>query len=250
MKAGIIAAGLGERMARGGITIPKPLIPILGQPLISRIIFTAARLGASSIACILNAENMAAARYLKEGSWPLPLDIIVKTTPNSMESLFALAPLLLDEPFLLFTVDVVAGCETMGDFLCRARRLGNGCGALALTGFIDDEKPLWVSTDETGRIIAMGDGAKGSRHITAGFYYFSPEVFEMVASAREKGLNALRGFLGLLIDSGYPLYGIPVSKTLDVDFPEDIAKAEAFLREIGEISPVQGGGSSMKSAEI
>jgi NDP-sugar pyrophosphorylase family protein len=245
MKAGIIAAGLGERMVRGGITTPKPLIPILGQPLISRIILTAARLGASSIACILNAEDVAVTEYLKEGSWPLPLDIMVKTTPNSMESLFALAPLLSDEPFILFTVDVVAGYETMRDFLHRARRPGNGCGALALTGFIDDEKPLWVSITETGRIRAMGEGAKGSPHITAGFYYFSPEIFEMVATAREKGLNALRRFLGLLIDSGYPLYGIPVSKTLDVDFPEDIAKAEAFLREMGETSPVAGGGADI-----
>jgi NDP-sugar pyrophosphorylase family protein len=236
MKAGIIAAGLGERMARGGIKTPKPLVRIAGKPLISRIISVAARLGASSIACIVNAENMAVAGYLKEGSWPLPLDVIVRTTPNSMESLFALAPLLSDEPFILFTVDVVASYDTMQDFLDRARRLDNGCGALALTGFIDDEKPLWVSTNETGRIMAIGNQAKGSRYITAGFYYFSPEIFDLASSASGNGLKALRQFLGLLIDSGYPLYGIPVSKTLDVDLPEDIAKAETFLEQIGESS--------------
>jgi NDP-sugar pyrophosphorylase family protein len=235
MKAGIIAAGLGERLARGGITTPKPLVPIAGRPLISRIIDTAARLSASSIACIVNAENPAVVRCMEESSWPLQVELIVKTTPNSMESLFSLAPLLSDEPFILFTVDVVAGYRTMQSFLDRALAYGSGEGALALTDFIDDEKPLWVSMDADNRIVAMGDAAQGSRYVTAGFYYFSPGIFDMVDAARAKRLGALRQFLGLLVDRGYPLRGIPVSKTLDVDFPEDIGKAEAFLKEIGEI---------------
>lgn len=235
MKAAIIAAGLGERMAKGGITTPKPLVPVAGHPLISRVIHTAAKLGASSAACIVNAEYPAVARYLEESSWPLPLEIIVKTTPNSMESLFALAPLLSDEPFILFTVDVVAGEQTVESFLDRARGLGHGQGALALTDYIDDEKPLWVSVDGGNRIVAMGEGARGGRYVTAGFYYFSPEIFALVDAAREKRLSALRQFLGFLIANGYPLHGIPVSKTLDVDFPEDIGKAEAFLMEIGEL---------------
>jgi NDP-sugar pyrophosphorylase family protein len=161
--------------------------------------------------------------------------MIVKTTPNSMESLFSLAPQLSDEPFILFTVDVVAGDQTVESFLDRARGLGDGQGALALTDFIDDEKPLWVSVDGGNRIVAMGEAANGSRYVTAGFYYFSPEIFALVDAARAKGLNAMRQFLGFLIDSGYLLHGIHVSKTLDVDFPEDIGKAEAFLKEIGEI---------------
>ena len=47
-------------------------------------------------------------------------------------------------------------------------------------------------------------------------------------------LNALRQFLGHLIDNGYPMRGIPVAKTVDVDYPEDIEKAEAFLKDINE----------------
>ncbi len=235
MRAGIIAAGLGERMAKGGITTPKPLVPIGGQPLISRIIHTAARLNASSIACIVNAENPTVTRYLEESSWPLPLSLIVRTTPNSMESLFALAPLLSDEPFILFTVDVVAGYQTMQNFIAQAGTRRDGEGALALSDFVDDEKPLWVSMGSGSRIVAIGDNAKGSRYVTAGIYYFSPEIFAMVDAARAKQLSALRQFLGLLIDCGYPLYGIPVAKAVDVDFPEDIRKAEAFLKEIGEI---------------
>jgi NDP-sugar pyrophosphorylase family protein len=70
--------------------------------------------------------------------------------------------------------------------------------------------------------------------VTAGFYYFKPDIFALIDDARVKGLRALRQFLVLLTESDFSLYGIPVLKTIDVDYPEDIKRAERFLREAGE----------------
>jgi hypothetical protein len=56
----------------------------------------------------------------------------------------------------------------------------------------------------------------------------------MIDAARVRTINALRQFLGFLTERGFSLYGIPVAKTLDVDYPEDIEKAERFLKEAGE----------------
>jgi NDP-sugar pyrophosphorylase family protein len=234
MKMGIIAAGKGERLALGGIPTPKPLVPVGGRPLIARIIDASARIGVTSIACIVNDLNPAVADFLNSGSWPAPMELIVKTTPSSMESLFCLAPLLMDEPFILFTVDVVFGQRTLEHFLQDVRNHKDAKGVLALTPFIDDEKPLWASIDSSSRIVALGDAATGSPWATAGFYYFSPDIFNEVTSARKKRLNALRQFLGHLLEEGFPIYGSPVPKTIDVDYPEDIEKAEAYLKELNE----------------
>ena len=62
----------------------------------------------------------------------------------------------------------------------------------------------------------------------------APDIFAEIARARKKKLNALRRFLGHLVDEGYPIHGVPVPKTIDVDYPEDIEKAEAYLKEINE----------------
>jgi NDP-sugar pyrophosphorylase family protein len=234
MRAGIIAAGRGERLLRGGIETPKPLVPIGGEPLIARVIRAAANLQVDSIACIVNDVNRSVAHYLRSGSWPVPLELIVKTTPSSMESLFCLAPLLKDEPFLLFTVDSVFGFRSLARFLAGAQSLVDGQGVLALTRFVDDEKPLWAQVDAHHRITALGREARSSRYVTAGFYYFRPEIFAMIGGARVRKLNALRQFLGLLLESGYVLYGLPVAKTVDVDYPEDIEKAETYLKEVTE----------------
>lgn len=232
MKMGIIAAGRGERLAMGGIPTPKPLVPVGGRPLIARVIDAAVGLGVSSVACIVNELNPAVSHYLRSGDWPVPLELVVKTTPSSMESLFCLAPHLAGEPFVLSTVDVVFGARVLEGFVEEARRLRDSMGALALTSHVDDERPLWVSVGSRNRITAMGDAAGGSGTVTAGFYYLKPAVFSEIEVARKRGFNALRQFLGHLVDSGYPLYGVAVPKTVDVDVPGDIEKAEAYLREV------------------
>ena len=233
MKAGIIAAGQGDRLIQGGIFVPKPLVTVGGEPLIARAIRAATHVGVTSIACIVNDLNPAVADYLRSTSWSVPLELIVKTTPSSMESLFSLAPLLSDEPFLLFTVDAVFEFNVLRRFLTKARRR-SGDGALAVTRFVDDEKPLWARLDKDQKIVALGEEARPGRYVTAGFYYFKPEIFSMIDAARIKGFNALRQFLDLLLKNNYSLYGVPVSMTVDVDTPEDIEKAHKYLEEVGE----------------
>ena len=233
MKAGIIAAGRGDRLIQGGIFVPKPLVTVGGEPLIARAIRAATHVGVTSIACIVNDLNPAVADYLRSTSWSVPLELIVKTTPSSMESLFSLAPLLSDEPFLLFTVDAVFEFNVLRRFLTKARRR-SGDGALAVTRFVDDEKPLWARLDKDQKIVALGEEARPGRYVTAGFYYFKPEIFSMIDAARIKGFNALRQFLDLLLKNNYSLYGVPVSMTVDVDTPEDIEKAHKYLEEVGE----------------
>jgi NDP-sugar pyrophosphorylase family protein len=233
MKAGIIAAGQGERLKKQGILVPKPLVTIGGESLIARAIRAASHAGATSIACIVNNLNPAVAEYLRSRPWPVPLELIVKTTPSSMESLFSLAPLLSDSPFLLFTVDAVFEFSLLSGFLANARRRG-GDGALAVTRFVDDEKPLWAKLGRNQRIVALGDKARPCRYVTAGFYYFRPEIFSLIEAARARRLSALRQFLGLLLKNHFSLYGIVVSKTVDVDTPEDIAKAHQYLAEVRE----------------
>ena len=49
MMAGIIAAGLGERLRAHGITTPKPLLAIGGRPLIARTIDAVCAAGASAV---------------------------------------------------------------------------------------------------------------------------------------------------------------------------------------------------------
>jgi NDP-sugar pyrophosphorylase family protein len=234
MKAGIIAAGIGERLAAGGEPTPKPLTPIGGEPMIGRLVRLIAEAGATSLCCIINEQSAATGEYLLSQPWPLPFQLIRKTTDNSMESLFSLAPLLQGGPFVLFTVDAVFRASTLRRFLAGAAALPFAEGVLALTRFCDDEKPLRVEIDRGHKIRRIGEAGDIGRSVTAGFYRFEPSVFDFIDRAQARGLSALRQFLCFLLETGYGLYGISVAKTIDVDRPEDVAEAENYLKDHGD----------------
>jgi NDP-sugar pyrophosphorylase family protein len=226
VKAGIIAAGVGSRLAQGGVLTPKPLVRLLGEPLVGRAVREAVRAGAQRVAVIVNPVFPEVVAFLKEQSWPAPLDLLVWESPSSLESFLSLRPYLQDSPFLLLTVDAVLEPGALAAFVREARQSA-AAGALGLTTFQDDEKPLYVEMDEAGRILTVGRNP--SPYITAGCYFFQPRVFDWEPTAREMKLQALREFLGLLAAEGFTLQGIDVGHTVDVDHPEDIAQAEAFL---------------------
>ncbi len=226
MKAGIIAAGVGSRLAQGGVATPKPLVRVAGDTLIGRVIREAAAAGATALAVIVSPVFPEVAHYLRREVWPLPLALLEWASPHSLASLLALRP-YLDEPFVLSTVDAVLAPGALARFAAAAHAAATD-GALGLTACIDDEKPLYVELAADGRITSVGRGK--SPWITAGCYFFSPRVFDFEAAARHRGLSALRQFLAFLVEAGFSLQGIDVGPAVDVDHPGDIARAEAFLQ--------------------
>jgi len=230
MKAAILAAGRGERLSRAGVGVEKPLVSIGGKPLIARIIEAAASVGVTEAACVVNQMSVRLYDYLSTTAWPLSMKVVRKTTENSLESFTCLAPSLGGEPFLLFTVDAVFRLSALARFLVGVRCLGNGRGVLALTRFMDDERPLRIDIGADHKVRGVDVDAGASPYVTAGFYYFEPSVLDVLTDARTEGLDSLRKFFRFLSLRGYPLYGVRVSKTIDVDRPKDIEAAEEYVR--------------------
>jgi NDP-sugar pyrophosphorylase family protein len=102
-------------------------------------------------------------------------------------------------------------------------------GILGVHDCLDDEKPLRLLVDADDRITAIGPKAAESPLITAGLYVFSPRIFAEIGAARRAGFTALREFLARLCDRAYRLYAAPLPTTVDVDRPQDVAAAEAFV---------------------
>ena len=230
MKAAIIAAGLGERLRAAGFPQPKPLVPVGGRPLIDYVLAATAAADLSEVACIVNEESRGIEEHCRR-AWPgLRFEFVRRTTPSSMESLFALSGLLGAGRFVLLTVDAVFAPAALSTFLVAAAARPDAHAVLAVNTFVDDEKPLWVALGSGGEIRMIGPHARRGGLVTAGFYVFDALVFREIPIARAQHFAALRTFLGHLLSSGYRLYGEPVPKTVDVDRPADIAAAEAFIR--------------------
>jgi len=228
MKAGIIAAGDGSRLKSEGIMIPKPLVQVDGVPLIERLLRSFIRCGISEVACIVNEYSLEVKQFVEDLTLNIPVQFVVKTTPSSMHSMFALAPYLHDSKFLLSAVDSIFDEKEFGSYLHHAQKR-TADGVVAVTNFIDDENPLYVQLDASYRIQGFSKSDRNT-WITGGLYVFSPNIFNEVDTVLQRGIERLRNYLGHLVTTGYVLEGYAFSKIVDVDHIQDIRTAESLLR--------------------
>ena len=228
MDLAIIAAGEGLRLQEEGINIPKPLVEINGVPLIRRIIDIALKNGVDSITCIINEESEELEKYLQDNYTKQLVNLIVKSTPSSFHSLYQLNR-FMSAPFLLTTADSVFLESEFKSFMNYGMSLQDADGVIAVTDFIDDEKPLYADIDENNRITNFKDSNDGYEFITGGLYLFKTDIQKEIDEAVNSGVVRLRNFLRFLIQKDFQLYAYPFSKIIDVDHMCDIKIAEEFL---------------------
>lgn len=231
MKFAIISAGEGSRLAQEGVQLPKPLVQLSGMAMIDRLIHIFAKNGAEQVVVIINnevaqtKEHLALLKKVSE----VPLEVIVKTTPSSMHSFYELSTYLKDDKFCLTTVDTIFREEEFSWFI-EAFKASDKDGLMAVTDYIDDEKPLYISTDEELNITGFHDArTPDCRYISGGIYCLTPKSIDTLQRCMENGMSRMRNFQRQLVADGLHLGAYPFSKILDVDHASDIEKAEAFL---------------------
>jgi NDP-sugar pyrophosphorylase family protein len=229
MNLAIIGAGESSRLKAEGLKSSKHLIKINGEYLIERIIRIAKKNGIEKVYCIINSHEPELKGYLLNTNFGIPLKLVIKDTVSSMHSLFALASYLTDESFCLATTDSVFLEKDFSEFINYCISQTDTDGILAITQFIDDEKPLCVLMNENNTILEFSDSKKGYNWATGGIYYFTPKIFNEIESALETKIFRLRNFFRHLLNRGYLLRGFSFPKIIDVDHISDIKKAEEFL---------------------
>ena len=233
MKYAIIAAGEGSRLAKEGIRNPKPLVKVKGEYLIDRLIRVFTQHGATEIVAICNEQMTGVQQHLRTISQGNPLvRFVVKSTPSSMHSMWELSRWLHDEPFVLTTVDTIFREEDFSGYVDAFQRLvaqGDVDGLMGVTDYIDDEKPLYVETDETLRITEFLDSCEHPRYVSGGIYGLTPKCLDTLSRCVERGESRMRNFQRALVRDGLHLKAYPFSKVLDIDHATDIEKAEVFL---------------------
>jgi len=221
-RGGIIAAGDGSRMRAAGFSMPKPLVPVAGVPLIEWVIGNFLAAGITSLVIIVN-ERGRECRDRVHARFPdLDAEVIVKTTASSLESFVEVSRRLAGARALISTVDAWCRPRDFVRFVEAALRRPPDASVLAVTPLVADESPLWVDVDAASRVRGLG-GAAGT-HVTAGIYLMT----ERARAATPPPLGRLREFLAWLHRQGEPFYAETIEDVVDVDHGSDVALAEAL----------------------
>jgi mannose-1-phosphate guanylyltransferase len=191
VRALVLAAGYGTRLAPLTDALPKPLLPVRGRTLVELTLERLARAGCEAAA--VNLHHLGGAIRDRLGASYHGLPLTYSEEPEILGTLGALAPL----------ADFFAGCDAVvvvnGDSLCRwpiARllRRHRARGAAATLLFAAGAPPALygggVAIDREGRVVSFrqgspeggaaapagGPGPRLRRRVFAGAHVLSPEL--------------------------------------------------------------------------
>ena len=235
LQGAIIAAGRGERLRISTRDdIPKPLVMLGGEAMLSRQARALLDAGASSVVAVINSETARVAAEMAL-EFPPSLRIVVRDTANSMETMLALADVLEPGWFIASTVDAVIPQAELARFVNEARKKIEECrdknlaGVLAVTRWRGEATPLFADVTSNGLIHRLGN--RQTSTVTAGLYVLSTRVFDSATDARRAGLDALRRLLAMFIERGMRLDAIELEGPIDVDEASDLDAARAAIRK-------------------
>jgi len=227
--AGIIAAGHGTRLKGAAPGNIKPLLEVGGKPLIHWVVSGLRDAGITRIVLLVNSSGKPVRHYVREQFPGIEWVFLTRDTASSWESFRLVSNALAQREwrFVISTTDALISPRDVSRFV-HEEWADDCAGALALTKYVDDEKPLWADIDDAGRVTAIGPNAKLKKTVTCGLYGLGARVARDMPEAGTYG--RLRDFWIDLIAKRHPIQGMVLTDSIDVDRPEDLAAAGDLTR--------------------
>jgi choline kinase len=234
----ILMAGTGSRLRASGEVLPKPLVPILGRPLISYIADALNNAGVQRLHAIVGANNDSLAESLR----PLiPAAMRLNPIPNpDWQKQNGLSVLCaaghVTEPFLLM----------MGDHLFDPAILSlvlENSAADSVNLAVDKKLETIFDIDDAmkvqtagNRVITLGKTLEIYDAIDTGIFLCSNELFDYLRRAQREGDCSLADGVRLMAADG-KVRAIDIGPAWwqDVDTPEMRAHAEENLGALARL---------------
>lgn len=218
MQAVILAGGLGTRLRPLTYTTPKPLLPVMNEPMVVRLINTipenvdkvvlAVSYMTDRLQAYFDAHELGREVVLVEEREPLGTGGAVKNVEKE-----------IDDTFFVFNGDVISSIDL--DKIIDFHKHKGGLGTISMWEVEDPTRFGIIGTDEDDRITRFFEKPKPeevfSHWINAGVYVLEPEVLDIMEPGivisiereifpplAEKGSLYGFKFRGYWLDAGTP----------------------------------------------
>ena len=222
----ILAGGDGSRLLASGVTVPKALVSIAGQPQLRRMADACRRVGCETVTCAVRDDLAAAATAALDGSG---VTIVPLRTATSLHTLAAGLRAMPPGDVLCTLVDtVMPSADWNTAHAAAVRGLQNADAVVAVTPFVDDDSPLWAEVAADGTVRSFGRRVEPAV-VTGGVYWLGERARAAAGEAVDAGVQRLRGYLTRLIETQRPVRAVEVRRIVDVDTSADLALAVALV---------------------
>ena len=229
----ILAAGDGSRLAADGVRQPKTLVEVGGRPQILHLTRVLRELGCEAVTCMVptaRASQLAELQAPREGGRAV---VIGCQTPSSLHTLARGLSIVPAGPVFCTMVDTVMRRRDWAALHAgMAAELAAGAElVLAVTPYVDDERPLYVMLGDRGAVLDLRDEPVEPVHVTGGVYALSPTARTAATQAVDRGAGRMREFLRWAARGGLRTTAVVVPRIIDLDRGSDLAAANQWLAE-------------------
>jgi mannose-1-phosphate guanylyltransferase / phosphomannomutase len=225
MKGVVMAGGQGTRLRPLTSNQPKPMLPIVGRPMMEHVLLLLRAHGYTEVVATVQFLASVVRHYFGDGSdLDLSLAYATENEPLGTAGSVKNAEHFLDDTFLVMSGDHVTDLD-----LGAAARFHREAGAAATVILKHAENPLEfgiVITGEDGRVERFlekpGWGEVFSDTINTGIYVLEPDVLRFIPSGEE--FDFAKDLFPLLLERGLPLYGFVAD-----GYWADVGNLEAYL---------------------
>jgi mannose-1-phosphate guanylyltransferase/phosphomannomutase len=226
MKAVIMAGGEGTRLRPQTSNLPKPMLPLVGRPMMEHIVSLLRRHGITDIVVTVAFLPNAIRSYFGNGS-ELGVRMVYATeeTPLGTAGSVRNARDELTERFLVISGDVLTDIDLTS--MIEFHEKNNALATLALCAV---ENPLEfgiVITREDGSIERFlekpGWGQVFSDTINTGIYVLEPEIFDVIPEGRAVDFSS--EVFPTVLEAGGPIFGYVAN-----GYWEDVGTTAAYLK--------------------
>ena len=226
LKAIIMAGGEGSRLRPLTCDCPKPMLRLMGRPLMEHAIRLIQKYGIHEIGATLGYQPDAITDYFGDGdTLGVSLRYYIEKTPLGTAGSVRRAKDFLDERFIVLSGDGVTDFD-----LGAAVRFHESRKALATLVLVKSGSPQeygMVVTDPDGRIRAFhekpGRSDIYSDRINTGIYILEPEILDRIPEDRPYDFG--HDLFPALVREGLPVYGCTAS-----GYWCDVGDVGAYLR--------------------
>jgi dTDP-glucose pyrophosphorylase len=234
----ILAAGKGTRMRPFSEHWPKPVLPVLGKPLMAYQLEMMAAMGIRKVVVVIGHLGHEVVRALGDGSrWGVSIQYVEQEEMLGIAHAVSRLENHVDRPFFLFLGDIFFVTENLRHMLDRFRA-GNLGGVLACKREPNLEaikRNFVVHTDGAGVVHRVVEKPRFPRTDLkgCGIYLFDQSFFDAVRRTPRTAMRneyEITDSIQIFLDDGYKVEAAEVVKAdMNVSYPADLLDLNLLL---------------------
>ena len=196
MKAVILAGGLGSRLRPYTNSLPKPMLPLGGRPILEHLIDWVKKNGVTEIVLCVSYKRKKIENYFKDGKkFGVKIEYAISNKPLATAGQLKTAEKFINDTFVCLYGDSIYNFSLRN----MIRKHNNKKSTVTMSlfkyrfnlkyGVINTVTPTYTSFNSSGKVLSWKEKPEFNVKINMGCYVMEPEIFRLIPRNKSYGMD-------------------------------------------------------------